>query len=238
MYVVMDDSGNNENKTFIAFICNNTNGQYIKGVINDILCGLKSLNSDISEIHFVDFLHSHKDFFFCKDKKIVETSKEKIINNKESKYSFFEFFSELVLAWLESGIIDRIFVVDSNDWKDNLRLELEKTIDQEFFKNFNSQVHLIVPLMKKCSHYIYSNYDDEELPIHYIADNYRGTNKKEFELDEQIYFGKKIAFENSNENALIQIADFLAFSYNRFYSSPNDLEFCRIVKPVIDLIQK
>ena len=156
-----------------------------------------------------------------------------IKNDKQSKYSFFEFFVELILDWLDKGVIDGIFVATPRCLKDAISLQLE---DLKLLEQVKTDYRLMFPLLRKCANHIYSYYEDSELPIHYIADSYQNNNR-EIALPYNEFFGEELSLVKSTESPLLQVADFLAYSYNRFLSSDGDEEFKKIFEPIMKLIK-
>lgn len=223
-------------KLFVGYIVNNDNKRVIEETLSSIIKGLKALNPQIKELHFVDFLHNKRDFVFAKEKRL-RLGDDVIKNDKDGKYGFFEFFVELTVSWIENGVIEAVFVSESESWKDSLLYSISEMQDGFCESTIKKDYKIIMALLKKCSDYIWEEYDDEELPIIFIADNFGSTNDKEIELSKECFLGSKLLLRNSSDNVLIQLADFLAFAYNRYYNE-DDKKFKDIVVPLVNLIKK
>lgn len=231
MKCFIDDSGIGDVKVYVGFLCNDDNAIQLESWWAKLIEPCKENIPNFNEFHFTDF-HGGR---ACFNMKKITFGTETCVNNKESRFGFFSEFASLLKDCFDVGVIERVFVVTNDDFSE------EESIAQTILKAIDHSINHMDDLLSKFVHYVsdfcYSSFCDDELPVEFICDNYKDRTEKEIvvhDLTEQA--GNKIFFKNSDEVPLIQIADFLAFIWNRSFNV-KDEPFKNDVKDLLDIYE-
>ena len=177
------------------------------------------ITGDFSRFHFRELINS----FQVKKKAYYNTTTGNLCNSKESVIEgVVNTFVDLFELLLENNVILPQLIVSKlsdNTWQQ----ELDKNI--LFSRSNSKKEEILLPLLNahKCLKFLTSCGIDEELC--FISD-LAGNCEKEVIYKTPLRENEEIniLFQSSKEEPLLQMADFLAYAYNRSKNnSPDDM---------------
>lgn len=212
IYIVGDDTGDNTNKYYVSYMIYDDGIPYLKDCIEKGVSKVKQIIGNFDRFHFREILNNFKAVGIDKQN-YYEYNGCKVNNSKESVIEgVTSFFVEIFQIFVEKEyILPVIFVeeINNDNWKDCVR--------QNFLATFSGtkKCEILLPLLgvDKCIRYLKDNDFDGDL--YYLSDWSGTTEKRSYRYPMMNHSSVDIHFCSSQDEPLLQMADFLAYSYNR-----------------------
>lgn len=228
IYIIGDDTGGNDQKYYVSYMIYEEGAGWLRQNIKSAVDAVSRITGEFSRFHFRELINS----FQVKKREYYNTIDGKLCNSKESVIegvvtTFVDLFEQL----LKNNIILPKLVVSKlsdTSWKQ----ELDKNI---LFSLSNSKKdETLLPLLNahQCMKLLKPYGIDEELC--FISD-LSGNCEKDIVYKTPLNGNEeiKIRFQSSKEDPLLQMADFLAYSYNRFKKQDSGDIFNRHTRSIV-----
>ena len=219
IYIIGDDTGNNNHKYYVSYMIYEEGIEWLRQNIQLAVGAVENILGEFPRFHFRELIN----LFKVGKVSSFNTNHGKLYNSKESVLegvvsTFVDLFSKLV----ENQVIFPQVVVSKlfyNTWQE----ELDKGL---LFSRINSkEEETLLPLLNahKCIKLLRANNIDEDFCC---LSDLSGTNDKVVKHKTSLIGHKEISIncQSAKKEPLLQMADFLAYSYNRLKTcSPNDM---------------
>ena len=224
IYIFGDDTGNEGSKYYVTYMIYDDGIPYLKQKIDIMIDYLKQTFGTFDRFHMKDL----NNLFNVKDKHAINFL-DGVINNSYNSVLdavssiFADCFEELV----EKGyIIPMIFVtkIENFGWNEHLHnLLVSKYLGVNGKENIMSLTNV-----NKCIEYIKRKEINEEIIVVLdMVGKKEKTNKYRFPAYKECEI--TVSHKSSKDEVLLQMADFLAFSYNRIITKNTDDVFVKNV---------
>ena len=220
VYIVGDDTGSGGNKYFVSYMIYEEGVPYLRSRIKQVIDGITKIIGCFDRFHFRNLLNDfyavgdNKKVLFSCENGLIENSVEGII---EGVVTFFKDTLEEFIK--KEYILPQVFVVkkDVYSWK----YALEDGCASMMAKVKKAEKILPVICFNKCIQYLRDEDIDDDVIC--IADRTHGDSVEKpglrySSMGEMV----EIQFKSSISEPLLQMADFLAYTYNRNQTKGSD----------------
>lgn len=212
IYFVGDDTGHDANKYYVSFLIHDDGVPYLRKSIDAMVSGVKEIVGEFDRFHFRELLNN---FSVCGDskKEYYDFKGERICNSRESVLTgVVSTFTDILCEYIQKEYIFPVILVaklGGEQWENLLRVG---------FLSAYSDIkkdEALLPLLgfDSCIRYLEEReiYDE----IYCIADLSGKVKERQYFYPMSNQQQVNIHFISAVDEPLLQMADFLAYSYNK-----------------------